>query len=286
MAGRGATRVGWFAPDRFDGGDDLVTEEPVGVLETAHERVHGRPGRKEGQGGRNVPLHPDVLVRILQRIPQRRDRLVAETDQRFPGRVLQGPVTEPRYQSRQEKPVRNAESTRAPDRLEHHVDLVIVQERHQQNPKAGILGSGSGEGARRLPSSRRGRVPACRRSAVGTSRRQSRTSPSSRERARTAAAATATPGSGSSRCPAIVSAVPRGTGTPGPARNPPSTPGRSPAAGASRLARLASAVSAAARTSTSSSWTIRSTTPCHRSARRERPEANAFSTRTRTLGDS
>ena len=147
---------GVLAADRFEGGDDLVPQEAVGGVERAHERVHGRLGRQEGQGGRNVPLHPDVLVRILEHETQRGDDFVAVSDERLAGRMLQGAVTESRDQPRQKQAVRGAELTRASDGFEDDIDLVVIQQGHQQGSETG--GLCLGEGPRRLYPSANGRV--------------------------------------------------------------------------------------------------------------------------------
>ena len=118
---------GVLASDGLDCGNDLVAQEAVSLVEAADERVHRSLAGKQGQRRRDVSLHPDVLVRVLKRVPQGRDNLVTEPDESLAREVLQGAMPESRYQARQEQPVGNTHGARTPDGFDHDVRVVVVQ---------------------------------------------------------------------------------------------------------------------------------------------------------------
>ena len=135
-------QLGMVAPQALERRDDLVAQEAVAGAEAVDEGVHGRLARHEGQDARDVAAHPVVLVGVLQRVAQRRDDLLAARDERLPRRVPQHAVAQPGEERRQEQPVGGAEGAGGADRLQRDVDVVVVQQRHQQDAEARVVDPG------------------------------------------------------------------------------------------------------------------------------------------------
>ena len=121
------------------GGDDLVSEESVRVVEVGHQQVHRPLSRDPGKGGRDVTTDPDVLLPIAEHVTQHVEHRLADAHEGIPRAALQASVAEQRDEGRDEQRIERAEGAHAAHRFFGHARIRILQERDERVAAARVV---------------------------------------------------------------------------------------------------------------------------------------------------